>query len=371
MRVLVSPDCFTGTLRAIDAAQAIKRGWLETNPADDIVLLPMSDGGPGFLESVACALGATLVPVVVTGANGKPVPAQIAVLNQSAWIESAQVCGIPFEAHETVNLETATSYGLGELIALAIEHGATTITVGLGGTRTNDGGAGMLAALGATATGAPLTNGGLVLSGLNSIDVQPALDLLGQVTLTAASDVDNPFLGLRGATAIYAPQKGADDHMVMRLEGAMENLARVLGKRVDGRDAAVALGAGAAGGIGYALIHLGATRVAGIQTVMEIVKLDEQLTTCDLVITGEGCLDDKSLSGKAVAGIAARAASFGKPCIALAGEVRLGKRECSAAGIDSAYAVKDLLGLEQSLTNPSESLKILAARVARTWGRSR
>lgn len=367
--MLVSPDGFTGTLRAIDAAESIKSGWLKTNPNDEVVLLPMSDGGPGFVESIACALGATKISMVATGVNGDPVPAQIAVLGQSAWIESAQVCGISLGSSETRNLETATSYGLGELIRQAVAQGATNITIGLGGTACNDGGAGMLAALGATSVGALLTNGGLALRDLTSVDLRAVIDLLDGVSLTAASDVDNPFLGLRGATAIYAPQKGANDELVMLLEGAMENLARVLGKRFDGRDAAVALGAGAAGGIGFALIHLGATRIAGIATVMEIIHMDSKINDCDLVITGEGCLDDQSLSGKVVAGVAAKAASFGKPCIALAGEVRLGKRECSSAGIDSAYSIKDLVGLEESMTKPSESLSALAARVARTWGR--
>ena len=368
MRVLVSPDGFTGTLRAIDAAEAIKSGWLATNPKDEIVLLPMSDGGPGFIEAIACALGATKVPTVVTGVSGEPVPAQIAVLGHSAWIESAQVCGISPVSSKKINLETATSYGLGELIKQAVEQGAKNITIGLGGTACNDGGAGMLAALGATSSGAVLDNGGLALRDLTAVDVRPVIELLEGVSLIAASDVDNPFLGLRGATAIYAPQKGADDELVMLLEGAMENFARVLGKRIDGRDAAVALGAGAAGGIGFALIHLGANRIAGISTVMEIIHMDSRIAECDLVITGEGCLDDQSLSGKVVAGVAAKAASFGKPCIALAGEVRLGKRECSAAGIDSAYAIKDLVGLAESLANPMESLSALATRVARTWG---
>ena len=367
MRVLVCPDGFTGTLRALEAAKAIEIGWLATNPGDEIVLLPMSDGGPGFLDSVACALGATNIPLVATGVNGVLVPAEIAILGKSAWIESAQVCGLGSDA--STNLETATSYGLGELIKHAVMQGATTVTIGLGGTACNDGGAGMLAALGATSLGAALTDGGLALRELESVDIQPVIELLHGVTLIAASDVDNPFLGLRGATATYAPQKGADDHLVMLLEGAMENLARVLGKRFDGRDASVALGAGAAGGIGFALIHLGSTRVAGIQTVMEIVQMDSKINNCDLLITGEGCLDDQSLSGKVVAGIAAKAASFGKPCIALAGEVRLGKRECSAAGIDSAYAMKDLVGLEESLANPVDSLSALSTRVARTWGR--
>jgi len=226
----------------------------------------------------------------------------------------------------------------------------------------------MLAALGATSDGV-LDAGGSALKQLRKVDLTAALEKLSSIELIAASDVDNPLLGLRGATAVFGPQKGADDFAVMELEGALENFAALCGRRSDGKDPAVALGAGAAGGLGYGLLLLGGTRVAGIETVLEIVKLDDEINKADLVITGEGCLDDQSLHGKVIAGVASHAAALGKPCVALAGEVRLGKRECATAGIDSAYSMSEFAGRERSMAMPAEVLSEVSARMSQTWGR--
>jgi glycerate kinase len=155
----------------------------------------------------------------------------------------------------------------------------------------------------------------------------------------------------------------------MRLEVSLREFTSVVGRRADGKDAAVAIGAGCGGGLGYGLLHLGAQRVSGIEYVMQTVNLAEEIAKADLVLTGEGCLDDQSLHGKVVAGLATAAANIGKPCVALAGEVRLGKRECASAGIDAAYSMKELFGA-QALAEPEASLQNLAARVARTWGRA-
>jgi len=370
MRILIAPDSFGGTLRADEAASCIADGWLSTNPYDTVVMRPLSDGGPGFVSSVAASLGASLQTVVVTGPLGQPLPAQFASLGQHAWIEAASACGLHLLDDSVLDPEVTTSFGVGELIVSAVAGGAMHITVGLGGTCTNDGGSGMLAALGASSTTAKLDQGGISLVGIEDIDLARVHQALKGVTLVAASDVDNPLLGLRGATATFARQKGADDFAVMRLESALANFAKVCGKRPGGKDAAVALGAGAAGGLGFALIHLGAQRLAGISTVMEIVGFAQELDKADLVITGEGCLDDQTLHGKVAMGVAQGAAKLGVPCVVLAGEVRLGKREISNVGIDSAYAMKDLVGREVSLAQPRESLQALAARVAKTWGRS-
>jgi glycerate kinase len=369
MRVLIAPDSFGGTLRADEAAVAMAQGWLTTNEADVVIEMPLSDGGPGFVAAVAASLSASLHQVVVTGPLGMPVPAQFAVSGSQAWIEAASACGLHLLEKSALDPEVTTSFGVGELIAAAIAQGATHITVGLGGTCTNDGGSGMLAALGATSVTARLDQGGAGLVGIEDIDLASAHRALEGITLVAASDVDSPLLGLRGATAMFAQQKGADDFAVMRLESAMSNFAQACGKRPDGKDASVALGAGAAGGLGFALMHLGAQRHEGIATVMQIIRFEEKLEQCDLVITGEGCLDDQTLHGKVVMGVAQRAAKRGIPCVVLAGEVRLGKREISNVGIDSAYAMKDLVGREAALAHAAESLQALAARVAKTWGR--
>ena len=370
MRVLVAPDSFGGTLCAQQATEAIVQGWLLTKPDDHVVSRPLSDGGPGFVAAVAMALTASVHEVLVTGPIGEKVLASLAIKGDQAWIEAASACGLHLIPDGQLDPHSTTSFGVGELIAEAVALNAHHITIGLGGTGTNDGGAGMLAALGATSESASLTQGGSCLTDIVDLDLDAVVKFLGDIKLIAASDVDNPLLGLRGATATFARQKGADDFAVMELETALANFATVCGRRSDGKDAAVALGAGAAGGLGFALIHLGAQRVSGISTVMEIVGLEEQIRHADLVITGEGCLDDQTLHGKVVTGVAQLAAKCGIPCVALAGEVRLGKREISNAGIDSAYAMKDMVGAELSLTQPASSLRALTARVAKSWGRA-
>jgi glycerate kinase len=368
MRVLVSPDCFTGTLTSVEAATAIRDGWLEVHPDDEVVIAPLSDGGPGFVGGLHAVLGGELVTAIVTGPLGEKTPAQFLLKESEAWIESAQACGLHLVELEKRDPRFTSTYGVGELIAEAIERGAKTITVGLGGSGTNDAGAGMLSALGATADG-DLSSGGAALKALSKVDLSAALEKVSGIELIVASDVDNPLLGLRGATAVFGPQKGADDFAVMELEGALENFSALCGRRSDGKDPAVALGAGAAGGLGYGLILLGGTRVAGIETVLEIVKLDDEINKADLVVTGEGCLDDQSLHGKVIAGVASHAAALGKPCVALAGEVRLGKRECATAGIDSAYSMSEFAGRERSMAKPAEVLAEVSARMSQTWGR--
>ena len=368
MRVLVSPDCFTGTLTSVEAATAIRNGWLKEHPQDEVVIAPLSDGGPGFVGGLHAVLGGELITAIVTGPLGEKTPAQFLFRGNEAWIESAQACGLHLVAADKRDPRITSTYGVGELISQAIDKGAKTITVGLGGSGTNDAGAGMLAALGATSDG-ELAAGGAKLKPLSKVDLSAALEKISDIELIAASDVDNPLLGLRGATAVFGPQKGADDFAVMELEGALENFAALCGRRRDGKDPAVALGAGAAGGLGYGLLLLGGTRVAGIETVLESVKLDDEINSADLIITGEGCLDDQSLHGKVIAGVASHAAALGKPCVALAGEVRLGKRECAKAGIDSAYSMTEFAGRERSMAAPAEVLAEVSARMSQTWGR--
>ena len=368
MRVLVSPDCFTGTLTSVEAANAIRDGWLQVHPEDDVVIAPLSDGGPGFVGGLHAVLGGELITVIVTGPLGEKTPAEFLLRGNEAWIESAQACGLHLIGLDKRDPRFTSTYGVGELISHAIDRGATTITVGLGGSGTNDAGAGMLGALGALADGV-LNAGGKALSELSNVDLDAALKRVAGIELIAASDVDNPLLGLRGATAVFGPQKGADDFAVMELEGSLENFATLCGRRSDGKDPAVALGAGAAGGLGYGLLLLGANRVAGIETVLDIVKLDDEINKSDLVITGEGCLDDQSLHGKVIAGVASHAAALGKPCVALAGEVRLGKRECATAGIDSAYSMSEFAGRDRSMAAPAEVLAEVSARMSQTWGR--
>jgi glycerate 2-kinase len=274
-----------------------------------------------------------------------------------------------------------TTYGVGELVRAAIEAGATTVMLGLGGSGTNDAGAGLLAALGATAVDtegrdvtALLAKGGDGLRGIARVDLSAARSAVEGVELVAASDVDNPLLGLRGATNGFGTQKGADDATLMWLEGSLEAFVAAVGRRPDGKDPSVALGAGAAGGLGYALLHLGARRVPGISTVLEIVDLAQQVGECDLVVTGEGAFDWQSLRGKVVSGVAEAALEQGRGCVVLAGRVEVGRREYAATGVSGAYAILDDLrdhGRPESdaFVDPALRLADLAARAARTWSR--
>ena len=380
MRVLIAPDKFAGTLSAVAAASAIAEGWRRTAPHDELVELPLADGGPGFVDVLHSSLGGDLQPVRVSGPSREPVRATLLLVGSTAYVETAQACGLHL-VPEPRDPRTTTTYGVGQLVLAARATGARRVVLGLGGSGTNDAGAGLLAALGARALDADgrdatdrLSGGGGVLRDVASVDLRPAIEAVDGLELVVASDVDNPLLGLRGATNGFGPQKGADQATVMELEGSLESFSRAVGRRADGKDPAVALGAGAAGGLGYALLHLGATRVPGISTVLETVDLAGQVGRADLVVTGEGAFDWQSLRGKVVSGVAAAALEQGRGCVVLAGRVEVGKREYLAIGVSGAYAVLDDLrdrGLpaELALDDPATSLAALAERAARTWSR--
>jgi len=354
MRVLVAPDKFAGTLTAVEAAEAIADGWRRQAPGDELDLLPMSDGGPGFLGVLAAALGGSLEPVVVRGPFGDPVPAEVLLVGDTAYVESAQACGLHLTGGQ--DAERASTYGVGELVVAAREAGARTVVVGLGGSGTNDGGAGLLAALGATAD-RPLDEGVAGLGGITRVDLPDP-----GVALLAASDVDSQLTGLFGATKTFGPQKGISEERLPAVDGLLEELGKAAGSRT-----ALEKGAGAAGGLGYALLLLGATRRPGIELVAEATDLAARARLADLVVTGEGAFDFSSRAGKVPYGVAAVAAEAIRPCVALAGQVLVGSREMRALGVESAYSLVELVGEERAFADPAGALADLAARVARTW----
>ena len=360
MRVLIAPDKFAGTLTAVQAARAIAEGWAQQAPDDVLDLAPMADGGPGFVDVLQAALGGDLVAVTVSGPHGDAVPAAVLMVGETAYVESAQAAGLHLVDGDP---ETASSRGVGELVVAAVEGGATTVVVGLGGTGTNDGGAGFLAALGATSD-KPLDGGASGLVEVSRVDLTPARARLAGVTLVAASDVDNPLTGLFGATMTYGPQKGIVEERIAEVDGWLEAFATATDRRTS-----LEKGAGAAGGIGYALLVLGATREPGIELVADAVSLASRARSADLVVTGEGAFDFSSRAGKVPYGVAGVASEALRPCIALAGQVLVGSREMRALGIESAYSLVDLVGEERALEAPAEALAELARRVARTWSR--
>jgi glycerate kinase len=363
MRVLIAPDKFAGTLTAVEAAQAIADGWARRAPADELDLAPMADGGPGFVDVLHASLGGDLLAVTVTGPYGAPVPGTVLLVGRTAYVESAQACGLHLTPEAERDPERATSRGVGELVAAAVDAGATTVIVGLGGSGTNDGGAGMLAALGATAEPADaLDRGPSSLATLETVDLSQARSRVEGVDLVAATDVDNPLLGLIGATNVYGPQKGVAEDRKIAVDATLERLAAATDKKL-----ALSPGAGAAGGLGYALMLLGGRREPGIGMVAAAVGLPERAARADLVVTGEGAFDFSSRSGKVPYGVAQVAADAVRPCIALAGRVLIGSREMRALGVESAYAVADLVGEQASFADPAGTLAQLAERVARTW----
>jgi glycerate kinase len=364
MHVVFAPDKFAGTLTAVEAAEAMSSGWSRRAPDDVLVQVPMSDGGPGFVDVLHVALGGELQAVTVTGPYGEPTPAAILRVGDTSYVESAQAVGLHLTAPENREPERATTRGLGELLGLAVDAGATRVVLGLGGSATNDGGAGLLSALGAMAEGGSLEEGPAGLAELTSVELGGPRRRVEGVELVIASDVDNPLLGINGATKIYGPQKGLPEERHVTVDGWLQRFAEVTDRKL-----AAAKGAGAAGGLGFALLLLGGTRSSGVDMVMEAVGLADKVRNADLVVTGEGAFDFSSGSGKVPYGVAEVAAQALVPCIALAGQVLIGSREMRTLGVESAYSVVDLVGEERALGAPAEALAELASRTARTWSR--
>ncbi|GIF68187.1 hypothetical protein Ais01nite_62220 [Asanoa ishikariensis] len=374
MRILVCPDKFAGTISAPEAAQAVADGWREHAPGDELTLRPLSDGGPGFVEVLAAPVGGARIPVRTTDPLGRPVDAEVLLSpdRATAYVESAQACGLHLLKSDERDPKATTSYGLGVLILAAVEAGARTVVIGLGGSATNDAGAGMLAALGAAPLdehGAALPYGGAALAHVGGLG---GLPMTRGATLVAATDVDNPLTGLHGASNVYGPQKGADRADVLLLDAALERFAGVLVKDLPNcpPDLAALPGAGAAGGLGAAVLALGGRCESGIGLVTRMIGLEAALDAADLVITGEGSFDHQSLRGKVVAGVAGGARDRGVPCVVLAGRVSTGRREAANAGVTETYSLVDHFGDEaQAMTRPAAGLRELATRLAGQWSR--
>jgi glycerate kinase len=367
VRVLICPDKFAGTLSAPEAAAAIAEGW---SAPDDLIRRPLADGGPGFVEVLAEALGGRRIPVPTVDPLGRPAQGEILLYGTTAYVESAQACGLHLLSKDERDPNKATSYGLGTLLLAAVEAGAAEIVIGLGGSAVNDAGAGMLAALGAAPVdiaGYALPYGGAYLNAAAALSGEPRLR---QVRLVAATDVDNPLTGLHGASKIYGPQKGASEEDVYRLDAALEQFAGVLEKAFGVTDLQRQPGGGAAGGIGAALIALGGRVVSGIGLVSTLIGLEAELDAADLVITGEGSFDHQSLRGKVVAGIANGARDRGVPCVVLCGRNETGYREAASAGVTETFSLTDHFGsTEAAMERPAQGLRELSAQLAAQWSR--
>ncbi|GAA3271083.1 glycerate kinase [Dactylosporangium vinaceum] len=372
MRVLVCPDKFAGTISAPDVASAFAEGWRERRPADELVLRPLSDGGPGFAAVLAAALpGALTLAVATSDPLGRPVEGHVLLDGETAYVESAEACGLHLLAESERDPKHTTSFGLGPLVLAAVEAGAREVVIGLGGSATNDGGAGLLAALGAApldAAGYALPYGGAALAACASLGDVPRLR---GARLVAATDVDSPLLGLHGASAVFGPQKGASREDVFLLDSALTRFAEVL-ETIPGCPSGLAArpGAGAAGGLGAAILALGGRVESGIGLVRRLTRLDGELERSYLVVTGEGSFDEQSLRGKVVAGVANAARDLGVPCVVVAGRVDAGRREAAAIGVTEAHSLVEHFGsVAKAMAQPADGLRELGRRMAQQWSR--
>jgi len=389
--VVVAPDKFKGTLTATQVAAHVAAGLARVRPDLAAVQVPVADGGDGTVDAAEAA-GYRRVEIGVRGPTGKPVNASFALLGETAVVESAQACGLARLPGGELAPLTATSRGAGELILAAVRMRAKRIVLGLGGVACTDGGAGLVTALGGRlldSSGIELPPGGAALATLDRVDVRRLRDL-GGAEVIAATDVDNPLLGPRGAAAVYGPQKGASPADVALLEQGLGRWADVA-ERSFGFDKRDEPGAGAAGGLGFAVLgFLGASTQPGIELMLDLLSFAGHLPGARLVITGEGALDEQTLHGKAPAGVARAAAAAegpgksgtaaegpGKsgtaagpdlPVVAVCGVCSLSPEQLRAAGIARAYALTDI---EPDLTRCREQagplLEDLAERVARDW----
>jgi glycerate 2-kinase len=369
-RVVLAPDKFKGSLTAAEVGDALAAGMLDVLPGLDVIKLPVADGGDG---TVAAALSAGFEEIIVdaVGPTGEPVQAAYALHGNRAVVELAAVVGLSMLPGGRLDPLTSSTYGLGLVIADAIRRGAQTIVLGLGGSASTDGGAGMAQALGARlldADGHDLSHGGGALQGLARLDLRALRETLGSSSIMVASDVDNPLLGADGAAAVFGPQKGADTHQVEALELGVRRWSELV-SRATGRNEADRPGAGAAGGAGFAALALLNAKIRpGIELILELVDFDRRIVGADLVVTGEGSLDDQSLAGKAPVGVARAAARSGVPVVAVAGRLQLSPQQLRQAGIEAAYALTDLEpDLNQCIANASPLLRRLGAHVAKEW----
>jgi glycerate 2-kinase len=341
MHALIAPDKFKGSLTAAQVATALAEGigqqWRTTQ-------LPVADGGDGTVDA-AVTVGWQPVHVPTTGPTGHPITATYAVRATAAVIELAAAVGLTALPDGRPDPLGASTFGLGTVIAHALDHGVDDIVIGIGGSASTDGGAGLLHALGARILddrGNELPSGGAALVRAARLDLDALLPAARTARFQVACDVDNPLLGPRGATAIYAPQKGAGSADLVVLEAAMARWGEVVRDAV-GRDLVDTPGAGAAGGTGFGLMAvLGARPRPGIDLVLHFVGFETHLADADLVITGEGRLDEQTLHGKAPAGVASAAARRGIPVVAVAGSSLLDTERLHRAGFKAAYTLADI-----------------------------
>ena len=379
MRIIIAPQSLKGSLTAAEAGQAIAEGVRTILPEADVEIVPVADGGEGTVQALVDATGGQIVQQMVTGPLGEPVLAFFGLLGdgRTAAIEMAACAGLPLVPPEKRDPRITTTYGVGELILAALDRGCRHFIIGIGGSATNDGGAAMAQALGAsllTDGGTEIARGGAALATLSRISTATLDARLQECTFEVACDVSNPLCGPTGASAVYGPQKGATPEMVTQLDAALAHYAQVI-ERDLGLSVRDVPGAGAAGGLGAGLLaFLHATLRPGAQIVLEAVRLEERLANADLVITAEGQLDSQTAYGKSVGAVAALAKRYTLPVVALAGSLGENYQTVYTLGVDAvavlpsgpmvlAYAMEHAAGLAKDATERSLRMLLVGTRI--------
>jgi glycerate kinase len=389
VRVLIAPASFGSTLGPIQTAAAMAQGWATGAPHDDVRLLPLSDGGPGFLDVLQRAVGGDTVATTVSDPLGREVPAAVLLVDEpgvrrTAYVEAAEAIGMHLLGADERDPGLTSTWGVGQLLETAVAEGATRVVVGVGGGSTNDGGAGMLAALGA-GPASSLARGGLALADLADdalLGMPSVVDRFAGVELVLATDEETPLLGLQGTSAVDAPGKGATRSQAQALEAAVGRYVDVLSRtlpapptdQLTGRPRRLDRepGAGAAGGLGYALLALGARPVGAVAEVLRVTGFEVAAAGSDLVVTATGRLDWTSARGSVVSGVAEATLATGRPAVLVAGECLVGRRETMSMGLAGCYVVADHpRDVEAMMADPVATLTARTARVARTWSPAR
>lgn len=372
-RIVIAPDKFKGSLGAVEAARAISVGVLRAAPDAEVDLVPMADGGEGTVEALIAATGGSWHEATVTGPLGEPVRARYGITGdgRTALMEMAAASGYVLVPQERKDPLRTTTRGTGELLMAAMDRGVERVVVGIGGSATNDGGAGFAQAVGyrlVDRDGEEIGPGGGALAGLAAIDGAGRDGRLDRVSIDVACDVDNPLCGPRGASAVYGPQKGATPEMVEVLDANLRHLEDVL-RRDLGADVGDVPGAGAAGGLGAGLMAFAGGRLRrGVDIVLEAARLDERLRGADLCLTGEGSIDGSTAFGKTVAGVGRTARAAGCPAIALAGQVGAGFEAVLELGVSAVFSIcSGPLTLDDAMKRAPELLENAAEQATRAF----
>lgn len=371
-RILIAPDKYKGTLSARGVAEALATGIHKALPDADVSICPAADGGEGTAETLVDALGGQMVSARVAGLLGEPVTARYGIAGRTAVIEMAAASGLALLAPDELRPLDTSTHGTGELMAAALDAGCTKLIVGIGGSATTDGGAGMAAALGARLLDEgdrPLDAGGGALCRLARIDVSQMAPALARAEVLVACDVTNPLLGEHGAARVYGPQKGAAPAQVEELERCLARYADVV-ERDLGVDVRGLPGGGAAGGLGAGLVAFcNATLRPGVEIVLDALDFDGRVRGADLVVTGEGMIDGQSARGKTPVGVARAAKRAGVRVIAVAGQRGMDAEQVLAEGIDEIIALApDMCSIEEATANPGRWLELAGEHIGRELG---